>query len=160
MSKKFLWHPRIRPADHRSRPTKMLLPQFKILATPLSMVENANILKIMVIYNWFQCFSVVWKTGGAWWHQSKSPKPVTWVTCHVIAAWQLEAERTSFPDNTDCYHGNRHRYHGYLGSHLDGNMALRPSGGGARAYSGVPLSGGGWATQLFALSLISHFWLS
>ena len=79
------------------------------------------------------------ENSGFFINQSKSPRPVTWVTCHVIGGWQLGAERPSFHGNTDCFYGNRHRYHGYLGltgSHLDGNMALPPRG--AQAYSTVP----------------------
>ena len=78
-------------------------------------------------------------------NQSKSPRPVT---CHVIGAWQLGAERPSFHGNQACYNGNRHRYHGNIvltGSHFEYKMVLPPQGGSA--------------TQLFTLSLTSIlFW--
>ena len=62
---------------------------------------------------------LVWKTGGSASHERKSPSPITWLTCHVIGAWSRDAEHPSFHCNTGCYHGNMHRFHGYLG--LNGN---------------------------------------
>ena len=59
----------------------------------------------------------------------------------MIGAWSRDAERLSLFGNTDCYHGNRHRYHGYVGlngSHFERNTAL-PASGGGRAYSTVTL---------------------
>ena len=41
--------------------------------------------------------SVVWKYRGSASHQSKSPRPITWVTCHVIEARHLDAEPPIFP---------------------------------------------------------------
>ena len=40
---------------------------------------------------------VEWKYSGSASHQSKSPRPVTLVTCHVIEAWSLDAEPLIFP---------------------------------------------------------------
>ena len=40
---------------------------------------------------------VVWKYRGSASQQSKSPRPITWVTCHVIEDWDLDAEPPIFP---------------------------------------------------------------
>ena len=70
----------------------------------------ANRSYVSSMENWVFCLN-----------QSKSPRPITWVRCHVIEAWKFDAERHSFHGNQACYHGNRHRFHGYLG--LNGNHA-------------------------------------
>ena len=94
---------------------------------------------------------VVWKTGGSASHQSKSQRPITWFTCHVIGAWSRDAERPSFHGNAGCYQGNNHRYHGNHG--LNSKQDLGPPvWGGAQGYSIVyrllvpPPAGwvGGW----------------
>ena len=41
--------------------------------------------------------SVVWKYRGSASHQSKSPRPIKWVTCDVIEAWHRDAEPHIFP---------------------------------------------------------------
>ena len=86
-----------------------------------------------------------WKITASESHQSKSPRSVKWMTCHVIGASSLDAESTTLQGNTDSYHGNRDRYQGYhglTGSQLEGNMALPPAGEGGRACSTVPPAGG------------------
>ena len=54
---------------------------------------------------------------GSCTNQSKSPRPVTWVTCHVTAIFGDQA----------CYHGNRYRYHDNHG--LNGNHVWNQDGG-------------------------------
>ena len=72
-------------------------------------IEMANLLPAFAPTN------VVGKTGGCASDQSISPRPLSCDMCHLMEALSPDGERPQIHGNTDCNHGNSHRYNGYLG---------------------------------------------